>query len=55
MPEFTADDYKLIVRSLDAVIEHMKTKFGKTEQEAQDWLASFMSLHYFKVWREMNQ
>jgi hypothetical protein len=51
---FDRASYMRIIKPLDEVIEFMKTRFGKTEQEARDWMKDFVLGHYFPVWRAMN-
>jgi pyruvate/2-oxoacid:ferredoxin oxidoreductase alpha subunit len=47
---FTQDKYNAIVGSLDDAMATM-IGMGKTEKEAREWLADFLTRHYFKVWR----
>lgn len=55
MQAFSQNAYNQITGNLDAIITFMMTEFGKTEAEAQAWLQSFVTHHYFPVWRAMNK
>jgi hypothetical protein len=51
---FTQEKYGVFVRALDDVMQTMKD-MGKSEKEAQEWLESFVTNHYFKVWRPISR
>jgi hypothetical protein len=51
---FTPQAYGEIVDALDKIVEYMKREYGKSEDEAQAWMESFVREHYFPVWRAMN-
>ncbi len=46
--------YDTINRSLDEIIEALKTTFGMSEDEARTWLRDYMQIHYFPVHRALN-
>lgn len=54
-PVFSQGAYSEMTASLDAIMNLMKIEFHKTEAEAQAWLQSFITHHYFPVWRKMTK